>query len=63
LVFFRVCICYFFLFFFFSFFCRGRLIYEPPRYMTVAQAVEQLLQIEDARKENGMIGDWFFMAK
>ncbi|KAG0782711.1 hypothetical protein G6F16_011775 [Rhizopus arrhizus] len=30
---------------------RGRLIYEPPRYMTVNQAVEQLLEIEENRKE------------
>ncbi|ORX44262.1 diphthine synthase [Hesseltinella vesiculosa] len=28
---------------------RGRKIYEPPRYMTVNQAVEQLLEIEDNR--------------
>ncbi|KAI8924543.1 tetrapyrrole methylase [Entophlyctis helioformis] len=31
---------------------RGRKIYEPPRYMTVNQAVEQLLEIEDKRGEN-----------
>jgi diphthine synthase len=31
---------------------RGRLIYEPPRYMTVNQCVEQLLEIEDRRQEN-----------
>ncbi|KAJ3025166.1 UNVERIFIED_CONTAM: diphthine synthase [Siphonaria sp. JEL0065] len=30
---------------------RGRKIYEPPRYMTVNQAVEQLLEIEDKRQE------------
>lgn len=30
---------------------RGRLIYEPPRYMTVKQAVEQLLEIEERRGE------------
>ncbi|EGF78003.1 hypothetical protein BATDEDRAFT_30589 [Batrachochytrium dendrobatidis JAM81] len=28
---------------------RGRKIYEPPRYMTVNQAVEQLLEIEEKR--------------
>lgn len=28
---------------------RGRLIYEPPRYMTIAQCCQQLLEIEDAR--------------
>ncbi|KAI9023043.1 diphthine synthase [Phycomyces nitens] len=30
---------------------RGRKIYEPPRYMTVNQAVEQLLEIEENRKQ------------
>jgi diphthine synthase len=30
---------------------RGRLIYEPPRYMTVNQCVEQLLEIEEDRQE------------
>ncbi|CCH59930.1 hypothetical protein TBLA_0C01150 [Henningerozyma blattae CBS 6284] len=28
---------------------RGRLIYEPPRYMSISQCCEQLLEIEDAR--------------
>lgn len=28
---------------------RGRLIYEPPRYMSIAQCCEQLLEIEEAR--------------
>eukprot|EP01027_Heterolobosea_sp_BB2_P012607 GEZU01018252.1.p1 GENE.GEZU01018252.1~~GEZU01018252.1.p1 ORF type:complete len:238 (+),score=53.91 GEZU01018252.1:45-716(+) len=32
---------------------RGRKIYEPPRYMTVNQAIEQLIEIEDKRKEGG----------
>nr|KAJ3419788.1 diphthine synthase [Polyrhizophydium stewartii] len=31
---------------------RGRKIYEPPRYMTVNQAVEQLLEIEEKRQQN-----------
>lgn len=31
--------------------CRGRAIYEPPRYMTVNTAVDQLLEIEEIRKE------------
>ncbi|KAM0426168.1 hypothetical protein ACHAPT_008512 [Fusarium lateritium] len=31
---------------------RGRLIYEPPRYMTVGQCAQQMLEIEDERKEN-----------
>ncbi|RUP48190.1 diphthine synthase [Jimgerdemannia flammicorona] len=30
---------------------RNRKIYEPPRYMTVNQAVEQLLEIEENRQE------------
>ncbi|KAI9218655.1 diphthine synthase [Blastocladiella britannica] len=30
---------------------RGRLVYEPPRYMTVNQAVEQMLEIEEKRDE------------
>lgn len=28
---------------------RGRKIYEPPRYMTISQAVSQLLEIEQLR--------------
>ncbi|KAF5384509.1 hypothetical protein D9757_006498 [Collybiopsis confluens] len=34
-----------------SFFFRGRKVYEPPRYMTVPQAVSQLLEIENMRRE------------
>lgn len=30
---------------------RGRLIYEPPRYMTVGQCAQQMLEIEDGRQE------------
>lgn len=30
---------------------RGRKIYEPPRYMTVAQCASQMLEIEEERKE------------
>mgnify|MGYP000942762405 CR=1 FL=1 len=29
---------------------RGRLVYEPPRYMTVGQCAQQMLEIEDERK-------------
>ncbi|KAJ1952594.1 diphthine synthase [Linderina pennispora] len=36
---------------------RGRLIYEPPRYMTVNQAVEQMLEIEDKRGEKAYTAD------
>jgi diphthamide biosynthesis methyltransferase len=32
---------------------RGLLIYEPPRYMTINQCIEQLLEVEDKRKEKG----------
>jgi len=31
---------------------RGRKIYEPPRYMSIPQAVSQLLEIESLRAEN-----------
>ncbi|EEP82327.1 diphthine synthase [Uncinocarpus reesii 1704] len=30
---------------------RGKKIYEPPRYMTVAQCASQMLEIEEQRKE------------
>jgi diphthine methyl ester synthase len=30
---------------------RGRRIFEPPRYMTVAQCARQMLEIEEARAE------------
>jgi len=30
---------------------RGRKVYQPPRYMTVAQCASQMLEIEDERKE------------
>ncbi|EEQ41809.1 putative diphthine methyl ester synthase [Clavispora lusitaniae] len=30
---------------------RGRLIYEPPRYMDISTAAKQLLEIEEIRKE------------
>lgn len=31
---------------------RGRLIYEPPRYMSISTAAAQLLEIEEVRGEN-----------
>lgn len=34
---------------------RGKLIYEPPRYMSVNQCIEQLLEVEEKRKEGGKI--------
>lgn len=30
---------------------RGRLVYEPPRYMTVGQCAQQMLEIEEERQE------------
>lgn len=30
---------------------RGRLIYEPPRYMSIATAAEQMLEIEEKRNQ------------
>ena len=32
-------------------YCRGRKVFEPPRYMTVAQAAEQLLEAIDNRRK------------
>ncbi|KAJ2824972.1 diphthine synthase [Coemansia sp. 'formosensis'] len=36
---------------------RNRPIYEPPRYMTVNLAVEQLLEVEEARQEKAYTED------
>ncbi|KAF2267402.1 diphthine synthase-like protein [Lojkania enalia] len=33
---------------------RGRKIYEPPRYMTVAQCAQQMLEIEEEVKKEGI---------
>lgn len=33
--------------------CRGIRVYEPPRFMTVNQAIQQLLEVEVERKEQG----------
>ncbi|KAJ4355005.1 diphthine synthase [Ascochyta clinopodiicola] len=35
---------------------RGRKIYEPPRYMTVAQCAQQMLEIEEDVKKEGVYG-------
>lgn len=32
---------------------KGNKIFEPPRYMSVNQAIKQLLLVEEKRKENG----------
>jgi diphthine synthase len=34
---------------------RGRKIYEPPRYMTVAQCAQQMLETEEGRGEKGTL--------
>lgn len=33
---------------------RGKKQYEPARFMTVNTAIEQLLEVEEARGESGM---------
>jgi len=30
---------------------RGKIVYEPPRFMTVAQCASQMLEVEDERKQ------------
>ncbi|CAA3020442.1 probable diphthine methyl ester synthase [Olea europaea subsp. europaea] len=37
--------------------CRGKREYEPPRYMTLNAAIEQLLEIEQNRRESAYIKD------
>jgi len=32
--------------------CRGRKVYEPPRYMTVNQCIEQLLEAEETHQKS-----------
>jgi len=39
---------------------RGKKIYEPPRYMTVNQCIQQLLEVEEKRKEDGFFCSLFF---
>lgn len=36
---------------------RGRLIYEPPRFMSISQCCEQLLEIGEIREENAYTPD------
>ena len=33
---------------------RGRLIYEPPRYMTVQQCAQQMIEVEEDDKQQGV---------
>lgn len=35
---------------------RGKIVYEPPRFMTVAQCASQMLEVEEARKQ-GVCGN------
>ncbi|RKF62666.1 Diphthine methyl ester synthase [Golovinomyces cichoracearum] len=35
---------------------RGRLVYEPPRYMTVGQCAQQMLEVEEKMTEKGQGG-------
>jgi len=32
---------------------RGKKVYEPPRFMSIANAIEQLLEVEQKRGESG----------
>lgn len=36
---------------------RGKKVYEPPKYMTISTAIEQLLEVEEMRKQSGMLLD------
>jgi diphthamide biosynthesis methyltransferase len=38
---------------------RGRKQYEPPKYMTIKTAIEQLLEVEQNRGESGMVSEFF----
>ncbi|GAX78495.1 hypothetical protein CEUSTIGMA_g5934.t1 [Chlamydomonas eustigma] len=40
----------------FEMLARGKTVYEPPRYMTVNTAIEQLLEVEEIRKEGAYDG-------
>uniref|UniRef100_A0A5B7C1T0 diphthine methyl ester synthase n=1 Tax=Davidia involucrata TaxID=16924 RepID=A0A5B7C1T0_DAVIN len=37
--------------------CRGRKQYEPPRFMTISNAIEQLLEVEQMRRESAYSED------
>uniref|UniRef100_A0A7N0R9S2 diphthine methyl ester synthase n=1 Tax=Kalanchoe fedtschenkoi TaxID=63787 RepID=A0A7N0R9S2_KALFE len=36
--------------------CRGKKQYEPPRYMSINTAIEQLLEIEEKEESSGKLG-------
>ncbi|EPS58751.1 hypothetical protein M569_16063, partial [Genlisea aurea] len=37
--------------------CRGKKVYEPPRFMTINTAIQQLLEVEENRKESAYDGE------
>ncbi|GAB9471800.1 Diphthine synthase [Globisporangium polare] len=37
--------------------CRGKIVYLPPRFMTVNQALEQLIEVEEKRQEGAYSRD------
>lgn len=37
---------------------RGKKVYEPPKYMTISTAIEQLLEVEEVRKQSGMPSEY-----
>lgn len=34
---------------------RGKKVYEPPKFMTINTAIEQLLEVEASRAESGNV--------
>ena len=42
---------------------KNRKIFEPPRFMTVSQAVDQLLKISQSRGDDAKIGKAIFSLK
>jgi diphthamide biosynthesis methyltransferase len=41
----------------------GKKVYEPPRFMTVNTAISQLLEVEEARGESGIVSELHFFQK
>jgi hypothetical protein len=41
--------------------CRGKKVYEPPRFMTVNTAISQLLEVEEVRGGSGRISELLFL--
>jgi diphthamide biosynthesis methyltransferase len=38
-------------------------VYEPPRFMTVNTAISQLLEVEEAHGESGIVSELHFFQK